>query len=124
MTVPLLDFLRARVTEDIAAVNELVTYDDADMRPVDDVHMRVRRWTYTTDRLVADLEAKRALIELHEVHKEVPAPGRAPWFWCRACDEDRDYGYISDLQEGCETVRILAATYAHHPDYDPAWSPA
>jgi hypothetical protein len=85
-------------------------------------------------RILADIAAKRGLLALHKVNVNVEGPppryrdpgtnyqeGRIT-YWCDECDHDRDYGHIGGPDEGCRTLRWLAAPYAEHPDYDPAWA--
>ena len=67
-------------------------------------------------RVLAEVAAKRAIMAWHEVRR-VARDARDPEeratvniCWC---------GY----DEPCATIRHLAAPYADHPDYDPAWRP-
>jgi predicted NAD-dependent protein-ADP-ribosyltransferase YbiA (DUF1768 family) len=75
-------------------------------------------------RVLRDIEARRALLALHEPHQQ---PGRysdvndrATWMTCCSmCQVDM-------VQEGdwpCETLRLLALSYADHPDYRQEWRP-
>lgn len=86
--------------------------------------------------VLAEVAAKRAILALHNVHSE---PGR--WgdsgpdlalrgqptgrtsYWCEECDHDRDYGHIGGPEEGCRTLRQLAAVYSSHPGYRDEWKP-
>lgn len=67
--------------------------------------------------VLADIEAKRAVIELH---KRVEC-ARGEKEGCEHCGWDDDcrdcYGYGYP----CHTVALLALPYKDHPDYDPAW---
>jgi Family of unknown function (DUF6221) len=86
--------------------------------------------------VLAEIKAKRKLLALHELQAEPERWGdlrTAPtvdlqWkptgksmYWCETCDHDRSYGHISHQEEGCETMRLLAAPYADHPDYQQEW---
>jgi hypothetical protein len=116
----LVEFLTARLDEDEAAARE----------EIESLRYGGRRGgKLTAARVLADVAAKRQIIELHtgahtcrEIHtgtysadwpKEAPygAPGQ-PW---RHAQEE----YFED--EPCPTLRLLALPYADHPDYDQAW---
>jgi hypothetical protein len=56
------------------------------------------------DRALAELEAKRRIIELHPEMLE----------WCVECAHE---------SHPCRTLRALALPFADHPDYDEAWRP-
>jgi len=59
-------------------------------------------------RVLADCEAKRRIVGLHE--------RRPDWPDCQECG-DRD-----DIKPWpCSTLRLLALPYADHPDYRPEW---
>lgn len=62
-------------------------------------------------RALAEVEAKRRLVELHrpEVFEDAPAEA--------FCTHDQR---TSGLWP-CPTMRLLALPYADHPGYDPAW---
>lgn len=74
-------------------------------------------WTFAgqhqrPSRALADVAAKRAILELHE-------PTGSDLFddgirWCRSCPSGDGWP--------CLTVRALTQSYADHPDYDPAWT--
>lgn len=68
-------------------------------------------------RTLAEIDAKRRLIALH-----------APEDWtdeqrCAVCQSDRSDYAEQDTPDmwPCATLRLLAAPYADHPDYDEAW---
>lgn len=70
-------------------------------------------------RVLADVAAKRKVMELHEI---VPADvgfGQSKGFGCVTCDWDRDYGIAPT--GGCDTLRALASVYATHPSFNPDW---
>jgi hypothetical protein len=55
-------------------------------------------------RVLADVAAKRRIMLEHSPSSQGICECSAPW--------------------PCPTLRALAAVYADHPDYDPAWQPA
>lgn len=69
-------------------------------------------------RVLAEVAAKRAILAEHK-HAPATEPSTDD-FGCQICAYDRGdcvlYGW-----GWCNTVRLLAAPYADHPDYDPAW---
>ena len=78
-------------------------------------------------RVLAEVAAKRRVLARHH-------PRQPPDRWCDGCGEDKGGGggrgrymwitprvlHIND----CPELRDLAAPYADHPDYDPAWTPS
>ena len=90
------------------------------------------------DRVLREVAAKRAILELHQVHSEPTRWGdnySAPpgmrgqltggtTYWCDICDYDRDYGHIGSDQEGCDTLRHAAGVYSGHPGYRDEWKPS
>jgi hypothetical protein len=82
-------------------------------------------WTFDADRLLADCDAKRKLLALHE-HK--PGAARNPYseesatFGCVSCHFDHDYE--ENYNAGwCEHVRIIALAFAHRDGYREEWRP-
>jgi hypothetical protein len=77
------------------------------------------------DAVLADVEAKRLLLEGHEP-KRMPTeqePGNpSVWIYgiCCAAEEDDEGGY--ELWP-CRHVRLLAMPFADHPDYREEWKP-
>lgn len=87
-------------------------------------------------RVLREVAAKRAIVGLHAVHAEPerwgdshsdPAlrgqPTGRTSYWCAICDDDRDYGHVGGPQEGCETLRHVAAVWSDHAGYRPEWKP-
>lgn len=80
-------------------------------------------------RVLAEVKAKRAIIAMHEQAEKwtwdprpagtpVREPRREPAGHCGTCQiED---GVIHGKWP-CDTLKHLAAVYADHPDFDPAW---
>ena len=106
----LVEFLSARLDEDEAAAQEvhLVACE---------IHPQGMEDTWCTcpipARVLAEVEAKRRIVEEHSDTKE---------------DVHECQGYIDDrrsvaIWEHCPTLRLLALPYADHPDYDEEWKP-
>ena len=75
----------------------------------------------------ADAAAKRRIVELHVAAE--PDQWEPERWACRLCQWDiccdnpkQDYHDGAGVFP-CETLRALAAVYADHPDYAPAWRP-
>lgn len=95
------EFLLARIAEDEAMAR------DAQAANIDTVvHEHIERWDPA--RVLAECEAKRRIVEEH------------PPF-LRHCDtcHELDGPDVSP----CLTLRVLAAVYSDHPDYDEARKP-
>jgi hypothetical protein len=108
-TATLTDFLLARIAEDEATIPSL------DCRCGTDGVPEVASLPDCPDRIVAECEAKRRIVEHADVVSDMDgriegewgARGSVPW------GED----------EGVMLLRMLALPYADHPDYRPAWRP-
>lgn len=71
------------------------------------------RWD--PDRVLAECDAKRRVIELHtdhDVHECVPTMQVWP-----------DLDTIPEVPIPCPTLRLLALPYADHPSFEEAWKP-
>jgi len=100
--VNITEFLLARIAEDEREANACL---DQWMRGDGGSH---RRW----ERVLAECETKRRLVEFHtDGDRCVSVSGEV----CEACH----YG-VSPCHG--DVLRTLAAVYADHPDYDPAWA--
>jgi hypothetical protein len=64
--------------------------------------------------VLADIAAKRQIIEMHNIRREAGEFEGQPHVtvWCATCNEP---GW-------CPTLRLLAAPFAQHPEFDPAWA--
>lgn len=71
----------------------------------------IARWDPA--RVLAEITAKRAMIALHAVEDERMH---------ECAGSDPAYGVVTDYVANCQTLRLLTAPYADHPDYDPAWA--
>lgn len=77
--------------------------------------------THRKARVLAEVAAKRRMLELHS---PVAAEARGGDHGsCRTCGADEGSRRSGPVAEGCETVRLLALPYDSHPDYDGAWAP-
>lgn len=100
----LVEFLRARLDEDEAAAKAWLPFGNPD----DAARAHIAR--HDPARVLAEVEAKRRIIDLHgaEPHECVA--------W------DGDLGLPCTCYEvDCPTLLLLALLYASHPDYDEAW---
>jgi Family of unknown function (DUF6221) len=92
--VTLVEFLLARIAADEAnALSAAVSY--------------TMEWPYTPARVLAECTAQRAIIEIHRFDEGDSDP----------CDaHDPDFRSVD-----CDTLLLLAAPYASHPDFEPVW---
>lgn len=74
-------------------------------------------YEFSPDRVLAECEAKRRIVEIHELANADQGGGVG----CMHCDWDREWGMPTT--GGCDTLRFLALPYASHPDYNPDWRP-
>lgn len=98
-------FLLARIAEDEKDAIDRVVLRAEDRRSLtmDDA-----------EKIHAEIAAKRALCNLHS-----PGDYRGQL----TCNDCGDWWDGTPIDYPCETVKIVAAVYADHKDYDPAWSP-
>ncbi|HEY8699369.1 MAG TPA: DUF6221 family protein [Arthrobacter sp.] len=117
----IVEFLLLRIAEDEATAS-LLAKGDAGHSPMTQVYTGMEWVTtpLTTDRLLAECKAKRAIMKLHApVRDEGWKSGAAhDWQWCGSC------GSIDDSPEPypCDTLKAIAAVYVDHPGYDPEWA--
>jgi hypothetical protein len=115
--------------DDEATDGRIVIVDD----PHPDIAKKLtRRWNRSYDGLfhaahialndpqfvLADVAAKRRIVEAHADPKHYCAPGpidRDGYSWYEAGEKR-----WADIP--CLHLRLLAAPFAQHPDYDPAWA--
>ncbi|WP_432091049.1 DUF6221 family protein [Streptomyces sp. NRRL F-5630] len=125
MTAGLIAFLRARLDEDEAAARAAKPGPwSADGGAVYGIHPTDGVVDYSESaahiarhdpaRVLAEVEVKRALLELHH---EVEDPQEMQDF-CAACDVTGTYP-----EYPCRTLRLLALPYSSHPGYDESWRP-
>ena len=114
----LVEFLRARLDEmevTAAEMRENVRWLADCGEPHDVVIYTDRGVAITADWVLADVQAKRAILALHTPGHECSAigggrfNGAAGWF-------DTDHN-------PCMTLLALTLPYVDHPDYQPEWKP-
>jgi hypothetical protein len=71
-------------------------------------------------RVLADIEAKRQIIELHKSAKLSYLPSRERG--CVTCSTAQTWDAQAN-EANCQTLRLLAAPYGDHPDYRDEWRP-
>lgn len=123
MTADLVAFLRARLDEDERTAWQLHArtcgHDATTVDAACDCDWHVGR-------ILADVAAKRAVLTAHEPRTQTTThlqndPGEyiRTWYACPTCNPTQH----PHIEEGCETLRLLAAVYATHPDYQEQWRP-
>lgn len=110
----IVEFLLARIAEDEYEANVCL---DQWMRGEGGTR---RRW----DRVLAECESKRRIVEIHELTSDVyPVSTRQTYgYACAHCGGKRvnENEPVEDVG-ACDTLMALAAVYADHPDYDETW---
>jgi hypothetical protein len=135
----LVEFLRARLDEDEQVAREAAEHGEG----VYDSPMQATFWS---PRVLAEVEAKRLIVERHRpISEPVEWPddqtGKGEALVCSSCgNRDLDgwinwrplVGEAGVFPDGvtppyvlapCETLRLLALPYAEHPDYRQEWRP-
>jgi hypothetical protein len=113
----LTEFILARLDEDEAAVKALRVVVDPGTylssgieRPTElDAATAAHCDRYYPRRVLAEVAAKRAIMEIHY--------NGAPEHYTERCS------LCDTVNEPCRTVLALAIPYADHADYDEAWRP-
>jgi hypothetical protein len=102
-TLTISEFLKARYAED--------TIGAAITPPHPDWHDRMNSREF----LLEDIMSKRAIVDLHQ-HRTDPAG----WIDCATCGE-QGHAY-KNPHAACAHLRLLAAPYRTHPDYQEEWA--
>jgi hypothetical protein len=76
---------------------------------------------WMVDRMLCEVEAKRAILAEHGPGYPVTYPEPSGQPTCGVCHAG-GWDYEAAAWP-CLTVRILAAVYSDHPDYDESWKP-
>lgn len=71
---------------------------------------------YDPARVLREVEAKRAMVGLHD-------QGGERWEGFPRADKQVPYCLHDQQAAPCPMIRLLAQPFADHPDYDPAWAP-
>ena len=122
MSDDLVRFLQARYAEDAARQqNSFERWHHRDCDAIPDVlSPGVETGACTCgvpERVLAEVEAKRQLLDLHEPGEMEYVDGDV----CMVC-ENTDVGDEGPFYP-CRTLRLLAMPYADHPDYREEWKP-
>jgi Family of unknown function (DUF6221) len=91
-------------------------------------------WTFDADRLLAECEAKRRIVELHKSVETFAGmsvsdywPNHATGktvFVCEVCaNHDRETGWDDFDGYPCATLKLLALPYVDRPGYREEWKP-
>ena len=130
--VSLTDFVLARLTETQAAVERgHLTAPALAGCPEWDNRTSVEVPPAVACMLLVDLQAKRAIVEMHPVgHREIgwltdDGEEYAELPVCGRCvPKNAHYLRREDVPDReCRTVRMLALPYAGHPEYRAEWAP-
>ena len=122
----LAEFLLARIAEDEAVARDAgerrgLPYESP-LYVVDDNYRHDQVGIYP-ERVLAECEAKRRIVGIHELDPiEVYSWGTTGG-GCGLCDHSCETGGNTWGHDPCETLKALALPYADHPDYDEAWRP-
>ena len=101
------DFLADRIAEDAREADLASSWVGAEAYRRDNYgYLSVQ-----TSRVLAEVEAKRTILELHADLHECPGVGPGGW------------DGVADRDQPCPTLRHLAAVYADHAGYNPEWAP-
>ena len=113
----LIDFLQARLDEDEVAAKAV--------RPDQDYSDSEHQDRWTPARALAEVDAKRRIIELHKPVQCANGPENT--IVCASCgpvgESAEVWWHKGALWFPCETLQTLALPYADHPDYDDQWRP-
>ena len=122
----LTEFLLARVAEDEAVARDAgerrgLPYESP-LYVVDDNYRHDQVGIYP-ERVLAECEAKRRIVGIHELDPiEVYSWGTTGG-GCGLCDHSCETGGDTWGHDPCETLKALALPYADHPDYRQEWKP-
>ena len=122
----LTEFLLARIAEDEAAARDAgerrgLPYESP-LYVVDDNYRHDQVGIYP-ERVLAECEAKRRIVGIHELDPiEVYSWGTTGG-GCGLCDHSCETGGDTWGHDPCETLKALALPYADHPDYRQEWKP-
>ena len=122
----LTEFLLARIAEDEAVARDAgerrgLPYESP-LYVVDDNYRHDQVGIYP-ERVLAECEAKRRIVGIHELDPiEVYSWGTTGG-GCGLCDHSCETGGDTWGHDPCETLKALALPYADHPDYRQEWKP-
>lgn len=108
-------FLRARLDEDEQTASTAGPYDRDGGIEWAEVGAITEVLLIGADRVLAEVQAKRAILDLHTC--TCPNPN------CTDCDACSGQHHADPTPAPCETIKHLALPYADHPDYREEWRP-
>lgn len=110
MTAPsLVEFLHACLLDDQISIDA-----------IEKGYVEARNHAPNTKRARRELEAKRAILEGHQIKPAYEVEDKDEDFGCGRCYSDE----IGVLGFGnCPTLKALAAVYSDHPSYREEWAP-
>ena len=110
----IVEFLLARIAEDEAVAERAVDeWFDAEWIEIDD-DPRDHAQHWRPARALVECAAKRRVVELH-------AQSGERWTGFPRADRLEAYCQHDQHASPCPTLRLVAAVYSDHPDYDQAW---
>lgn len=121
MTDSLVAFLRARLDEEQREAEAALERTTTTRRRIGGQWVEGtiqppewRRSVWPPARVLAEVDAKRRIIEQHTVTEASEFEGKTDTItYCPICRNDGE----------CPTLRLLALPYADHPDYRAEWRP-
>jgi hypothetical protein len=125
-TLTLTEFLLARIAEDEAEAREGGQYDNGPLRWAE-VGGISEVLIIGCDRVLAECEAKRRIIEDHPLGETLVVPDDVfldeytSTYCVRCVGWDDGPRSLEECRPACVTLRSLALPYADHPDFDPTW---
>lgn len=132
MMTDLVKFLTARLDEDEAVANDvrpdeyLSTRDNSELTTLGFDTQPYRTVAITSGRVLAEVEAKRRILAIHQRNTENGGDLDPDCTKCMSWETGVDpYDeLVTDAEYDswpCDTVKALASVYANHPDYRPEW---
>jgi hypothetical protein len=126
-TMTIVEFLTARLDEDEAvalAAKGHPLFDGTGIitgrneSVVIGSHLATHIARHAPDHVLADIAAKRAILDLHQPFSLDTDPVTG----CKTCSYRNQWDELQ-IQWPCPTVRLLASVYAEHPSYRREWKP-
>lgn len=108
-------FLEARIAEDEAVVAHSSPHERTGGYTYADVGALSEVLTVGTERVLAECEAKRAIIALH-------SQSGMRWEGFPRANKQVTYCLEDQHPSPCSTLRTIAAVYKDHPDYQQEWA--
>lgn len=109
-TATLTEFLLERISEDEAVAQAAVGHRFSCRVAWSDTEVITHIGRWSSRRVLAECEAKRRVVALHR-------PSGTASNFCHHC------AYTNHEVWPCPDIRIMAAVYVDHADYDESWRP-